>query len=83
MLFRSTLVSQREVVELCLKHHAVAITLVHNHPSGLCDPSPEDLALTQCLQAALFAVSVRLNDHVIVSSHSAWSMRRAGQIRDL
>jgi DNA repair protein RadC len=56
-LFRGTLtqtsVYPREVVLRALHHHAAAVVLAHNHPSGSVQPSRADEALTQTLKAAL------------------------------
>ena len=50
-----------------LHHHAAAVVLAHNHPSGCVEPSRADEALTQTLKAALALVDVRVLDHVIVA----------------
>ena len=71
VLFRGTLtqtsVYPREVVQQALHHHAAAVVLAHNHPSGTVQPSRADEALTQTLKAALALVDVRVLDHVIVA----------------
>lgn len=81
-LFRGTLsqtsVYPREVVLRALHHHAAAVVLAHNHPSGSVQPSRADEALTQALKAALALVDVRVLDHVIVAPGQAMSMAEAG-----
>jgi DNA repair protein RadC len=81
-LFHSTLsqtsVYPREVVLKALHHHAAAVVLAHNHPSGSVQPSPADLALTQTLRAALGLVDVRVLDHIIVGPGQALSMAEQG-----
>lgn len=70
-LFRGTLtqtsVYPREVVKSALRHNAAGVILAHNHPSGACEPSPADEALTQNLKTALHLVDVKLLDHFIVA----------------
>ncbi len=70
-LFRGTLtqtsVYPREVVLRALHHHAAALVLSHNHPSGSPQPSRADEVLTQTLKAALALVDVRVLDHIIVA----------------
>jgi DNA repair protein RadC len=61
-----------------LHHHAAAVVLAHNHPSGSVQPSPADLALTQTLRAALGLVDVRVLDHIIVGPGQALSMAEQG-----
>jgi DNA repair protein RadC len=81
-LFRGTLtqtsVYPREVVLKALHHHAAAVVLSHNHPSGTVQPSRADEALTQTLKAALALVDVRVLDHVIVAPGQALSMAERG-----
>lgn len=83
-LFRGTLsqtsVYPREVVLRALHHHAAAVVLAHNHPSGTVQPSRADEALTQALKAALALVDVRVLDHVIVAPGQALSMAEQGLI---
>ena len=81
-LFRGTLsqtsVYPREVVLRALHHHAAAVVLAHNHPSGTVQPSRADEALTQALKAALALIDVRVLDHVIVGPGQALSMAERG-----
>lgn len=71
-LFRGTLtqtsVYPREVVKRALANNAGAVILAHNHPSGLTDPSPADIALTSTLKQALALIDVKVLDHFIVVS---------------
>ena len=73
-----TSVYPREVVLKALHHHAAAVVLTHNHPSGTVQPSRADEALTQTLRAALALVDVRVLDHVIVAPGNALSMAEKG-----
>ena len=83
-MFRGTLtqtsVYPREVVLRALHHHAAAVVLAHNHPSGTVQPSRADESLTQTLKAALALVDVRVLDHVIVAPGQALSMAEKGLI---
>lgn len=81
-LFRGTLtqasVYPREVVLRALHHHAAAVVLAHNHPSGSVQPSRADEALTLTLKTTLALVDVRVLDHVIVAPGQALSMAEKG-----
>jgi DNA repair protein RadC len=83
-LFRGTLtqtsVYPREVVLRALHHHAAAVVLAHNHPSGAAEPSRADEMLTQTLKAALALIDVRVLDHVIVGTGQALSMAERGLV---
>lgn len=70
-LFRGTLtqtsVYPREIVKTALRMNAAAVIFAHNHPSGVCEPSPADEMLTRGLKQALALVDVRTLDHFIVA----------------
>ncbi|MGB6104533.1 MAG: DNA repair protein RadC [Pusillimonas sp.] len=70
----------REVIKSGLRHHAAALILAHNHPSGVAEPSEADLALTRHLKHALALVDIRLLDHLIVTGSGAVSLAERGQI---
>jgi DNA repair protein RadC len=83
-LFRGTLdgaeVHPREVVQRCLAHHAAAVILGHNHPSGSAEPSAADRAVTARLKQALALVEVRVLDHFIIGDGAPCSMARLGAL---
>ena len=83
-LFRGTLtqtsVYPREVVLRALHHHAAAVVLAHNHPSGSTQPSAADEALTRTLKTTLALVDVRVLDHFVVTAHTATSMAELGLV---
>jgi DNA repair protein RadC len=70
----------REVVREALRHHAAAIILAHNHPSGLAQPSQADVELTRQLSRALALVDVRLVDHLIVAADQVVSLAQLGML---
>jgi len=59
-------VHPREVVALALMHHAAALIIAHNHPSGRREPSRQDILLTKRLYLALGFAGVDLLDHLLV-----------------
>jgi DNA repair protein RadC len=83
-LFRGTLtqtsIYPREVVKQALARTAASVILHHNHPSGVCEPSRSDEALTQTLKAALALVDVQVLDHVITSDDGVLSMAERGLV---
>ena len=64
----------RNIVQGALRRNASAIIMVHNHPSGQCDPSKEDIALTATVKAACKTISINLLDHIIVGKSGYISM---------
>ena len=57
----------RELVKKALLCNATMVVMAHNHPSGICLPSPEDVRLTASIRTALAVFGIRLVDHLIVS----------------
>jgi DNA repair protein RadC len=83
-LFRGTLngtaVYPREVVKRALALNAAAVILVHNHPSGVAEPSRADEVLTERLQEALGMVDIRVLDHFVVGDGETVSFSERGLI---
>jgi DNA repair protein RadC len=75
-----TSVHPREVVRRALHHHAAAIIVAHNHPSGVLEPSAADLAVTERLRQALGLVDIRLLDHFIVGDGPPLSLATRGYL---
>ncbi len=59
---------------------ASKIIIAHNHPMGNCNPSNEDLALTNKLKQAASFMDIMLLDHVIISKNSYHSFREHGEL---
>jgi DNA repair protein RadC len=70
----------REVVKRALELGAVALILVHNHPSGDPTPSADDVAMTREVRAAAEALGLTLHDHLIVGRHGHASLRALGKL---
>ena len=76
-------VHPREVFRAAIIHGASKIILCHNHPSGDCSPSKQDLIATKNLVEAGEIIGIKIIDHVIVGEKLGefnWlSMRSTGQ----
>jgi len=68
----------RMIFKSALEHHAHALILVHNHPSGNRKPSEADLKLTKNLKEAGKILEVPVLDHVIFAEHSYFSFADEG-----
>ncbi|MDY3250549.1 MAG: DNA repair protein RadC, partial [Candidatus Choladocola sp.] len=68
---RSSLISPREIFVEATKHQAVSILLLHNHPSGIPDPSQEDIRLTRRVKLAGELLGIELLDHIIIGDRQA------------
>lgn len=73
---QATVVDHRLIIKRALELLATQIILVHNHPSGLAEPSSADKTLTQKVQDAAQLFDIRLLDHIIISRESSYSFRR-------
>ena len=69
----STIVDVRIVMKQALEHSATAIVLVHNHPSGVPNPSESDTLLTEKFKSAAESLDIRVLDHIIVTEKNYFS----------
>ena len=67
-----------EIYREAIRANALAIVVVHNHPSGDPTPSAKDIELTLELEGAGDLLGIRLMDHVIVGQGRCCSLRRLG-----
>jgi DNA repair protein RadC len=75
-----TCVSPREVVKIALEHNAVAVILVHKHPSSDSDSSQADCALAKVLKNALNKIGTQTLDHVVVDHEGCVSLAERGYL---
>lgn len=68
-----TLVDIRVVLQAAILSNAVAMILVHNHPSGTLKPSAADKAITKKIQNAGEMLDIKLLDHLIITEDSYYS----------
>jgi len=70
----------REIMRRALDYHAVALIIVHNHPSGDPSPSQQDIKLTRDLVEAGRHLRITIHDHIIVGAKGHSSLRGMGLI---
>ena len=68
----------RPLIERAMALGATGLLLAHNHPSGRCRPSAEDVAATRSLAQIAEALELSLIDHLIVTRTRVFSMRLGG-----
>ena len=68
----------RKIVRRALEHNAVKMIIVHNHPSGNCEPSSADAEMTRNLKYILGIIDVQLVDHIVVGHHAVYSFAEHG-----
>lgn len=77
----SCIVSPREVFKHAILSNAVHIIAFHNHISGNCTPSCEDIAVTKRLIEAGDLLGIPVLDHIIIGDGNSYlSLREEGNI---
>lgn len=66
-ILTASLVHPREVFLPAIRHAAAGIVILHQHPSGCCEPSPEDHEVTRRLVAVGDLVGIRGLDSVVLA----------------
>ena len=63
----------RLILKKAIELAAVAIILVHNHPSGTLRPSDADRDVTQNLKKAASTLEIKVLDHLILTEKTYFS----------
>ncbi|MBI2667726.1 hypothetical protein HYX17_03055, partial [Candidatus Woesearchaeota archaeon] len=69
----SSLIHPREVFKAAIKENSNSIILVHNHPSGDCSPSEDDIEITKKLIEIGKTLNIFVIDHVIIGKDKHWN----------
>lgn len=65
----------REIFRTVFNKNAYAFIIVHNHPSGNCSASPEDIKSTESIINGAKFLNILFMDHVVVASSGFYSIR--------
>lgn len=76
----ASIVHPRETVKGAILNNSANVIFVHNHPSGICEPSQEDLEISRILKEAFAFVGIELLDSMIVGKGCHYSLREIGFI---
>ena len=74
----AALVRVAELFRDAVRGHAAGVIVVHNHPSGDPEPSPDDLHLTAEAIAAGRLLDIPLLDHIVLAQDAYISLRDRG-----
>jgi len=77
-LLNTSLVHPREVFAPAIVAGAASLILVHNHPSGDPEPSPEDIAVTRQLVESGRLLGIPVRDHVVLGDGGYVSLEERG-----
>ena len=75
------LAQPREMFNVAVRHMASSIIVAHNHPSGDCTPSMEDIAVTKNIIKAGKLLQIECLDHIIIGRQKSISLKQVGVIR--
>ena len=73
--------SQVRVCELfkeAIRRNAAAVILIHNHPSGDPEPSPDDVAVTRSIVEAGKLMDIQVLDHMVIGAGRYVSLKERG-----
>lgn len=76
----ASIVHPRETVKGAILNNSANVIFVHNHPSGICEPSNEDIEISGKLKEAFEMVGIVLLDSIIVGKGCHYSLRETGFI---
>lgn len=71
----SSIIHPREAVKGAVLSSATSVIIVHNHPSGVPEPSPEDKTVAQALVNAFHLMRIDVLDFIIVAKDWQYSFR--------
>ncbi len=74
----ASIVHPREVFKEAIAASAASVIFVHNHPSGDCTASDDDVKLTKRLAEVGEIVGIDVLDHIIIGDNSFVSLTRSG-----
>jgi DNA repair protein RadC len=73
-------VHPRDVFREAIKANAKSIIIVHNHPSGSTNPSPDDCRITKKLVEAGKIISIEVIDHIVIAGETYFSFKEEGML---
>ena len=74
----ASIVHPREVFKSAILSNAACIMVCHNHPSDDCEPSGEDVSVTERLVQAGDLIGIPLLDHLIIGTEGYVSLKERG-----
>jgi DNA repair protein RadC len=74
----AAIVAPREVFKKAILRSSASIICLHNHPSGDCTPSPEDISLSNRLKEGGDLLGIELLDSLVIHTDSYYSMKDRG-----
>lgn len=70
----TNIIHPREVFRPGIEYTSAAVVLAHNHPSGVCTPSAQDIEVTNQIIQAGKVLGINVLDHVVITKDSFMSI---------
>lgn len=67
-----------DLLKPAILSNAASLILIHNHPSGDLEPSPDDVSFTRGIEQACRLMGLELHDHLVVTDDGFTSLRSRG-----
>ena len=80
---KKSLVDPTEVFSFALQKRAAQLIMVHNHPGGALQPSPEDTDITDRMYQIGLFLDLPVIDHLIISERKFYSFKDSGLLAEL
>jgi DNA repair protein RadC len=68
----------RKIISDALMLETHSLIIAHNHPSGVAQPSKDDVRQTRLLEKTLAPLRIGIMDHLIFAGNNRFSFRAAG-----
>lgn len=66
----AAMVNPREAFKAIILSNAASFICVHNHPSGNCEPSQDDIAVTERMVKCGELMGIKMLDHIIIAAET-------------
>ena len=80
---KKSLVDPTEVFSFALQKRAAQLIMVHNHPGGALQPSPEDTDITDRMYQVGLFLDLPVIDHLIITERKFYSFKDSGLLDEL
>lgn len=84
MIFRGTVdrcvIHPRDIFRFALLKNASSILIAHNHPSGDCYPSLEDIQITEDIFEISKLIQIPVVDHIVIATNGYYSFKDSGRL---
>lgn len=75
----ASIIDMRSVFKNAILSNAANIICFHNHPSGVCEPSSDDITVTNRMKESGILLGIKLIDHIILGDHGDYkSLKEEG-----